>query len=121
MQCIHCGSALSKRDIFCSRCQTPILTQDDLTLMPNVISTRRANTIHHAETAQYDNSTQLHDGSRSTGSPERKNTAQYTTNNPPPVKQAREREKGLSVVTVVIAAACIVLFIFGLYYLLQLL
>lgn len=33
MRCFHCGESLSKSDIFCIRCKTPVLTEDDAALV----------------------------------------------------------------------------------------
>ena len=35
MYCIHCGGQMSKSDIFCSRCKTPVLTEDDIASLPH--------------------------------------------------------------------------------------
>ena len=46
MYCLHCGAALNKNDILCLRCGTPVLTEDDITLMPNAVTTRYINEVH---------------------------------------------------------------------------
>jgi len=38
MNCFNCGAKLDKSDILCIRCGTPVLTEDDIALMPVDIS-----------------------------------------------------------------------------------
>jgi len=46
MDCLHCGVQLDKSDILCLRCGTPVLTEDDISLMPNAVTTRSINEAH---------------------------------------------------------------------------
>ena len=46
MNCLHCGAQLDKSDILCLKCGTPVLTEDDISLMPNAVSTRFINEVH---------------------------------------------------------------------------
>jgi len=43
MNCLQCGAPLEKSDIFCIRCETPVLTDDDIILMPNADTTKFVN------------------------------------------------------------------------------
>ena len=43
MNCLHCGAKMEKSDIFCITCGTPVLTDDDITLMPNAETTKFVN------------------------------------------------------------------------------
>ncbi|MCL2425383.1 MAG: hypothetical protein FWD05_03490 [Oscillospiraceae bacterium] len=56
---MNCGAQLHKSDIFCSRCNTPVLTEDDITLMPNAITTRHNNETQYSEHAHFSGDTQV--------------------------------------------------------------
>ena len=43
MNCLHCGAKMEKSDIFCITCGTPVVTDDDITLMPNAETTKFVN------------------------------------------------------------------------------
>jgi len=43
MPCSNCGAEVNKRDIFCEECQTPVITEDDIELMPNAMVTMFVN------------------------------------------------------------------------------
>jgi len=43
MNCLQCGAPLEKSDIFCIKCETPVLTDDDIILMPNAETTKFVN------------------------------------------------------------------------------
>ena len=45
--CLNCGAKLHKDDILCLECETPVLTEDDITLMPNAAATRVMNELEY--------------------------------------------------------------------------
>ena len=47
--CLNCGAKLHKDDILCLECETPVLTEDDITLMPNAAATRVLNELEYNE------------------------------------------------------------------------
>ena len=53
--CLNCGAKLHKDDIFCLECETPVLTDDDITLMPNAAATRVLNELEYSDSL-YDDS-----------------------------------------------------------------
>ena len=59
MDCLHCGAHLDKLDILCLRCGTPVLTEDDISLMPNAATTRFINEAH-SNTGSLENDFSLH-------------------------------------------------------------
>ena len=59
MKCMHCGAQLDKSDILCLRCGTPVLTEDDISLMPNAVTTRFINEVH-SNTGSLENDFSLH-------------------------------------------------------------
>ena len=46
--CLNCGAKLHKDDILCLECETPVLTEDDITLMPNAAATRVMNELEYS-------------------------------------------------------------------------
>jgi len=58
MYCLHCGANLNKKDILCLRCGTPVLTEDDITLMPNAVTTRYINEEHSKTGSLYKDPTE---------------------------------------------------------------
>jgi len=56
MKCSHCGAKLHKSDIFCIKCETPVLTEDDITLMPNAETTKFINEAQYTEIPLKDDS-----------------------------------------------------------------
>ena len=63
MYCMHCNAELHRADIFCIRCNTPVLTDDDINLMPNAVTTRYINETQYSEHAHFSGDTQVTDTS----------------------------------------------------------
>jgi len=63
MQCFHCGSKLDKSDIFCIRCGTPVLTEDDSALVNYSGSSQDNDTGQYSDTALFTDSSSLGDSS----------------------------------------------------------
>jgi len=53
MQCFHCGAKLEKTDIFCIRCQTPVLTEDDAALVNYQFTVQEQDDSQYSGTAKY--------------------------------------------------------------------
>jgi len=49
--CLNCDAKLHKDDIFCLECESPVLTEDDITLMPNAATTRVLNELDYNESS----------------------------------------------------------------------
>jgi len=52
MTCFHCGATLEKSDIFCIKCQTPVLTEDDAALVHFNKTVQDADLIQYSNTAR---------------------------------------------------------------------
>lgn len=53
MQCFHCDAKLEKSDIFCHRCQTPVLTEDDAALVNFQFTNQTDDDLFDTGTAKY--------------------------------------------------------------------
>ena len=53
MNCLQCGAKLEKSDIFCIKCETPVLTDDDIILMPNAETTKFVNEAQYKDPEPY--------------------------------------------------------------------
>ena len=105
MTCSHCGAKLNKKDILCLRCGTPVLTEDDITLMPNAVTTRFLNEEHSKTGSIYKNSAEQ----------ERVNRHREDLEQEKKYKRLKRRKSVLKA-TIIIVALLIVLVI---YFLLQ--
>ena len=55
MNCLQCGAKLEKTDIFCIKCETPVLTDDDIILMPNAETTKFVNEAQYIDPKPHSN------------------------------------------------------------------
>ena len=53
MNCFHCGAKLEKSDIFCMRCETPVLTEDDASLVNYKNNLPEGDEFNSGDTARY--------------------------------------------------------------------
>jgi len=64
MQCFHCGAKLDKSDIFCSRCKTPVLTEDDAALVNYQFTNTEPDDSFYDSTVKYTDSNNRFDSSK---------------------------------------------------------
>jgi len=125
MYCLHCGAELNKKDILCLRCGTPVLTEDDITLMPNAVTTRFINEAHNNTGPIYkDSSASIdltqHVNASTTSSLSQKNSDRQKNDSEYGEKPDKMKNRKTAIKTSILMGAVLIgITAFFLYYMLQ--